>query len=380
MTGFARFAGLVLSIWLAGTQLASAQLLLTEDEIAATLSHGPWPPEITADPSNRMSGNVAAIALGEALFFDPSLSRDGDFSCASCHNPALGFSDGLPHSMGRVQLDRNAPSLWNLRWNRWFGWSGASDSLWSHSVLPLTHPDEMAHDAESLKNALSASPHARSYARLFGAIETQDPVQTMINISKALAAFQETLVTGQTSFDRFRDALEAGDLASASTYPAAAQRGLKLFVGRGNCSFCHLGPLFSNGEFHDAGVPYFIDKTRVDAGRFGGLQILLSSPFTLDGEYSDDPTKAGAWAVNQVKPLHSDFGIFRVPGLRNVARTAPYMHNGSLTDLTAVVQHYNTINLERMHTDGEAILAPLGLSDSEVVDIVAFLNSLTEEP
>ncbi|MEP4194112.1 MAG: cytochrome c peroxidase [Aliishimia sp.] len=352
-----------------------AEVLLSQDEIAQTLLHGPWPPAIESDPSNRMSGDAGAIAVGEALFSDPILSRDMSMSCASCHDPEQGFSDGLIRSKGRTELDRNAPTLWNLRWNRWFGRGGDTDSLWAHSILPMAHPDEMDHTPDSLHAALADSDYLPRYEALFGPLG--ESKETLVNVAKVLASYQETLITTQTPFDGFRDALERGDMVQAATYPAAAQRGLQLFLGRGNCNFCHLGPMFSNGEFHDAGVPYFIDETRVDQGRFGGLKALLRSPFTLAGEYSDDPDKTGAWAVEQVRPLHSDFGTFRVPGLRNVAKTAPYMHNGSLADLTAVVQHYDKIDLERLHADGELILRPLHLTALETADLVSFLESLT---
>ncbi|MEM9105031.1 MAG: hypothetical protein AAGC96_05195, partial [Pseudomonadota bacterium] len=106
---------------------------------------------------------------------------------------------------------------------------------------------------------------------------------------------------------------------------------------------------------------------------------LLESPYTLDGNYTDDPDRTGAWAVRNVRRTHADFGTFRVPTLRGVARTAPYMHNGSLADLHAVVAHYNQIDLERLHADGEAILEPLNLSDTEVDDLVSFLRSLSDD-
>lgn len=356
-----------------------AEVLLTPDEIARTLSHGPWPPAFETDPSNRVSGKPAAIALGKALFSDPVLSRDGTMSCVSCHDPAHGFAEPKARAIGKVMLDRNALSLVNLARHRWFGWSGGNDNLWAQSLAPIVNADEMGHDAASLKAALQSSSRAKDYGAVFGPLAEQDANPVLVNVSKALAAYQETLVTGPTSFDRFRDALEAGDLASAAQFPQAAQRGLQLFLGRGNCAFCHSGPAFTNGEFHDAAVPYFISATRVDSGRHGGLQALQASPFTLAGSFSDDPEKRGAWAARQVRPLHSDFGTFRVPGLRGAARTAPYMHNGSLADLQAVVQHYNTIDLERLHVDGEAILAPLGLSAGEVDDLVQFLLSLSDD-
>ena len=373
------FLILLFSLSLIGTFNAQAEILISEDEIDQALLHGPWPPEFSVDPSNKVSGNPDAIKLGEALFSDPILSKNGEMSCQSCHDPATGFSDALPRAAGRKTLDRNTPSLMNLRSHRWFGWAGGSDNIWAQSIAPILHGDEMGHDRDSLKEAISASSYVSAYGDLFGPITQHESDEVLVNISKALAAYQETLITGQTSFDRFRNALEAGDIKAASEYSASAQRGLQLFLGRGNCAFCHSGPAFTNGEFHDAGVPYFITETRVDEGRFGGMKTLKNSPYTLAGEFSDDPEKSGAWAVNQVRFQHSDFGTFRVPGLRGAARSAPYMHNGSLSDFDAVVEHYNAINMERLHVDGEAILQPLGLTEREKEDLVTFLKSLSDD-
>jgi cytochrome c peroxidase len=364
---------------LASFTAAKGDVILSDEEIAQALLHGPWPQQVGKDPSNRVSGNHEAIALGEALFSDPILSRDENMSCASCHDPNNGFSDALPRAVGKKLLDRNTPSLVNLRSHRWFGWAGGSDNIWAQTIDPILNVDEMGHSAESLKTAITTSVYSETYGALFGDISDHAPEDVLVNISKTLAAYQETLVTGQTSFDRFRDALEAGDMVTAVAYSASAQRGLQLFLGRGNCAFCHSGPAFTNGEFHDAGVPYFITETRVDEGRFGGLKAIKQSPYTLAGDYSDDPEKSGAWAVNQVRFQHSDFGTFRVPGLRGASRSAPYMHNGSLSDLAAVVDHYDGINMERLHVDGEAILQPLGLNEQEKIDLIAFLESLSDD-
>lgn len=301
-------------------------------------------------------------------------------SCASCHDPAREFTDARPRAMGRKLLDRNTQSLWNLAGQRWFGWAGAADSLWSHNIIPLLNADEFGHSHATLKTNLASGAHRADFTAIFGPIDTMSPEETSVNIAKTIAAYLETLTTGKTSFDHFRDALAAGDMAKAGTYPAPAQRGLQIFLGAGNCSFCHAGPAFTNGEFHDAGVPYFIEQGRVDLGRFGGLNALQNSRFTLAGDYNDDPTKAGAWAVENVRFQHSDFGIFRVPSLRRAARTAPFMHDGSLPDLRAVLDHYNDINMERLHSDGEAILRPLGLGRAALNDLQSFLETLADDP
>ena len=229
---------------------------------------------------------------------------------------------------------------------------------------------------EALRDVIQESTFSKPYNQLYGDITKQPDDVVLVNIGKALAAFQETLVTPKTSFDHFRDAIAKEDWAKAAKYLKSAQRGLSLFLGKGNCSFCHSGPLFSNGEFHDAGVPYFIRPGEVDRGRHQGIIDLKKSPFTLASDYNDDPKKAGAWKVNKVATSHFNFGIFRVPSLRNVANTAPYMHNGSLANLEAVVDHYSNINIERLHADGEAILKPLDLTQQDIEDLVSFLKTL----
>ena len=358
---------------------ASAQVILSEGEIRQTLRHGPWPEEVALDPSNRVSGDPSAIAFGSALFFDPALSRDGTMSCATCHQPERDFTDGLARAEGRDLLDRNTQALWNLAGQRWFGWSGDSDNLWAQNLTPILNPLEMGQDEVSLRVTIADGPRRAGYEAVFGDIAAHTPVETAVNVSKALAAYIETLRTGKTSFDAFRDALAEGDMAAAGTYPQGAQRGLQIFLGHGRCTFCHSGPAFTNGEFHDAGVPYFLETGRVDPGRAAGIEALWASPYTLDGQFSDDPAKSGAWAVRNLRFQHGNFGIFRVPTLRRAARTAPYMHDGSLPDLAAVVQHYNNIDMERLHTEGEAILRPLGLSDQQANDLKSFLQSLSDD-
>lgn len=358
---------------------AFAEHLLTPEEVAKTLSFGPWPPERIKDPSNRVSGNADAIALGQLLFNDPLLSKDGVFACASCHHPEQAFTTPISRAIGRGHaLERNTPSVRNLQGLRWYGWAGRSDNLWAASLHPILAEAELAQTTVSLKGAIVTSPYAEPFEALFGSLVTQSPETVLVNVAKVLAAFQESLVTGPTPFDAFRDALAKGDIEAASAYPKAAQRGLKLFLGHGNCALCHTGPLFSNNEFHDAGVPYFLGPSQVDEGRFLGLKHLFDSPYTLSGTWSDDPERRGAWIVETVRKSHADFGMFRTPSLRGVAETAPYMHQGGFPDLEAVIQHYNTIDLERMHTKGEAILRPLGLSDDQVADLITFLETLSE--
>ena len=159
-----------------------------------------------------------------------------------------------------------------------------------------------------------------------------DDERIFVDLGKALAAFLETQVTGRTPFDDFRDALARDDAPGRARYPAAAVRGLRLFVGRGNCTFCHFGPAFTNGEFADAGVPHFVEPGRVDPAGTAASASCAESPYTLLGRFNDDAQRSTAAKTRYVRLRQSNFGEFRVPGLRNVALTAPYMHAGSLAD------------------------------------------------
>ena len=352
---------------------------LSGRDVRLILAHGPWPPRWHDDPSNRVSGRAAAIAFGGRLFRDPRLSRNGTIACVTCHVPGRAFADGLPRAQGLAPTDRNTPGLANARLQRWFGWDGAGDSLWAQSLRPILDPREMGSDLAHLASVVRADADLRRrYRATFGAPPSSDDETVAVNVAKALAAYQETIVTGRTPFDDFRDALARGDVVAAARYPAPARRGLAIFVGKGRCNVCHLGPNFTNGEFHDIGIAFFTGPGRVDPGRHEGIRRVAASRYNLLGPFNDDPTRSTATGTRHVAPEHRNFGEFRVPSLRNVARTAPYMHNGSLATLREVVRHYSGIDEDRLHADGERILRPLHLSDAEIDDVVAFLESLAD--
>ena len=348
----------------------------SREEIARILQHGPWPPPRVRDPSNRVSGKPEAIALGEKLFFEPRLSGTGSVLCATCHAPFRAFQDGRARAFGLEPVDRNTPTVLNAGFYRWYGWDGANDSLWSQSIRPLLDPREMKASAVHVAGVVRAI-FPREYENAFHRKPPANDEEVLIDVGKALAAFQETLVSGRTAFDEFRDSLQKG---VSTDYPAAARRGLKIFVGRGNCSTCHFGPHFTNGEFADTGIPFFIAPGKVDAGRLEGLKRLRSSPYNLLGRYNDDASGRTATGTKHVEMQHRNFGEWRVPGLRNVAQTAPYMHNGSLATLRDVVKHYSELNEDRLHADGERVLKPLRLAPSEIEDLVTFLESLSPLP
>jgi cytochrome c peroxidase len=367
--------------------IAAAPLLAADDallpfsdaEVAQILSHGPWPPEQSRDPSNRVSGQAAAIDLGGRLFFDTRLSRNNDRACATCHVPERSFTDGKKRAVGIAVGDRNTPTLMNPRLQRWYGHDGAADSLWSQSLLPMLNPRELGSEPTKIAEIVRRdADFACRYEKAFGAKpQAGDDEAVMVNMGKALAAFQETLVSERTAFDDFRDALARGDRAAAVKYPLAAQRGLKIFIGKGVCITCHVGPNFTHGEFADIGAPFFIEGGGVDSGRHGGVKKLLASKFSLLGRYNDDASGVAATSTAHVNLEHRNFGEFKVPTLRNLKFSAPYMHDGSMATLPDVVRHYSELKEERLHADGTNILKPLHLSVREQADLVAFLESLT---
>ena len=379
----------LLAVWPA----AQAAVEFSAAERATLLSHGPWPVPWSGDPGNRVSRNPEAIRFGRQLFFDTRFSRDGSVSCATCHRPDGQWSDGRKLGAGLAEVDRNTPALANVRLNRWFGWDGANDSLWAQSFRPLLDAREIGASEKQIADRVRDDPQlACRYQRAFSTAPGADDERVLVDVGKALAAFQETLNTGRTPFDDFRDALARGDRKAAARYPQAAQRGAKIFAGRGNCSLCHFGPNFTNGEFHEIGIPIARKSGGVDWGRYQGIKMLRASRFNLLGIYNDDRQRATGVATRHVALVPQTFEQFRVPGLRDVALTAPYMHNGHLATLRDVVRHYSQIDSSQLHVahvffgdpDGlntapptDTLLQPLRLSEQDISDVVAFLETLT---
>ena len=370
--------------------LAHAQTSeFTDQEKRAVARHGPWPQPVLRDPSNRGSGHPDAIRLGRALFSDVRLSPKGDMACATCHQAGRALTDGRDRAQGRERLDRNTPGLWNVGLARWFGWDGGADSLWGFALQPLLNPLELAsspgHVAQLMRSdATYACLQRNAFGPAVASTAARPPVRpelanerVMVDVAKALAAFMETLQSGKSGFDELHDALARGDAVAAARYPDDARRGLRIFAGRGQCAVCHFGPNFSNGEFHEIGIPYLIAPGRVDPGRQGGIKRVRADRYNLLGGFSDDASRASGSRTRHVTETHANYGQFKVPSLRNVELTAPYMHNGRLATLRDVVRHYSEIPEDRLHQDGEALLKPLRLSETESADLAAFLRSLT---
>ena len=190
---------------------------------------------------------------------------------------------------------RNTLGLANLSTQRWFGWDGANDNLWAQSLRPLLDAREMGNSLAGLAHS-GAQPgrFAAGYRRAFGAEPGDDDERIAVDLAKALAAYPGDSDHAAHALRRLPRRGAARRPRAAATYPAAAQRGLALFIGKGRCYVCHSGPNFSNGEFSDIGVPFFIAKDQVDAGRHGGIKSLLASRYNLLGPFNDDATRSSA--------------------------------------------------------------------------------------
>lgn len=275
------------------------------------------------------------VALGKQLFFDPRLSGDDSMSCATCHLPEKAFTDGRAQAKGRTGklLSRNAPTLLNVGFHDRFTWDGRVESLEAQALLPIQSPDEMHQDLGELERELDAIPgYAQQFQTAFGTKVTRE------GIAKALAAFERTLVTKPSAFDRY----QRGDRDALSP---AAERGRELFFEDAGCGRCHSGPHLSDGKLYRLGV-----------------------------SFEDD-------GLGGVTGKKEDRGKFRTPSLRNVEKTGPYMHDGSMKTLDDVVAFYYRTAPTTVVDDLPLDIEPLlGRSYSEVADIVAFLESLTGEP
>ena len=285
---------------------------------------------------------AAAVALGERLFFDPRLSADGTIRCASCHQPERAFSDSTSVSRGVYgrRGERNAPALINRAYGRAFFWDGRAPTLEQQVLHPIQDSVEMGQPLPALMRRLRGDGSYRSaFARAFGGASAIDSS----TLSRALASYVRTLRSGNAPVDRWRD----GDTAALTP---SAQRGLLLFIGSANCVSCHVGSNFTDEQFHNTGV----------------------SARTARYATAEDPGRA------RVTGRARDAGAFKTPTLRDVARTGPYMHDGSLATLEDVVAFYDSGGRANPSLDAE--IRPLHLTLEQRRDVTAFLVALTGAP
>jgi cytochrome c peroxidase len=368
--------------WLAtvssASQATTAVVRFDAKKIAKILTHSPLagPPP---DPTNAHADDPNAARLGQFLFFDKRLSSNGEIACATCHDPAKSFADERTLSQGLATGKRHVPSLLNVGWQRWMTWDGRADSPWAQASRPIESPTEMGSDRTRLAKLVAGDRELReAYERVFGmSVDPSATDRILAQTGKALEAYERKLVSADSEFDRFAAALRSGDEAAQAKYPEAAKRGLALFIGKANCRLCHAGPLFSDGEFHNIGVPTLDKSPPRDAGRYEGIEEVRRDPFNAAGAQSDDPKGPRAAELAALARTSDLWGEFRTPTLRNVARTAPYMHQGQFATLRDVLHYYSTLEgtVPAGH-HGEQVIKPLHLSDGEIDDLLAFLESL----
>lgn len=369
--------GTIGGIGLAGCDKKSIDIVpvvFTEAEKRAIFKHSPLPPP-PPNPTNRWADDPEVARLGARLFFDSRLSMNGQISCASCHDPERGFSDEKVRSEGLATTDRHSPALWNVAYQRWFFWDGRSDSLWSQSIQPLLSAREMGANYEHIFKVVSSDPILPGgYESAFGAAEGHSPGRFLSNLGKALEAYQRTVISRDSPFDGFVAALKSGQ-PNSDEISESAKRGLRIFINK-QCSLCHSGPNFSDGEFHNLGLPHVANLKR-DAGRYEGISKLLADEFNGMGEFSDDRSEKTNIKLRYLSPKLNNYSEFKTPTLRNVATSAPYMHNGSMADLQEILDFYNKLPSEAVLGHREETLVPLNLSSSERVNLEAFLRALT---
>jgi cytochrome c peroxidase len=309
------------------------------------------------------------VALGKKLFFDGRLSADGTVACATCHDPSKGFTDGRATSVGiKKQVGhRNAPTVLNALYNDTQFWDGRAHLLEDQAKLPITNPIEMGQP--NLDAAVAAVANIAEYRDAFTKVFSRAPNGD--DLARAIAAYERTQIAFDAPFDRFL----AGD---ENALDKSARRGWALFNGRGRCMSCHgmnaTQPTFSDNKFHNIGVSAH-KSNFVDLARKAMVMVDSGNPKEVDrAALETDLSELGRFLVTK---NGADLGAFKTSTLRNVVITPPYFHDGSQDTLWDVLDHYNKGGVQNPFLDGG--IQRLGLSESEIDDLVAFLASLTSD-
>lgn len=362
-----------------------------------------------ADPSNAYEGSADARELGRALFQDPRLSANGKVSCASCHAEDKQFTDTLPRGRGIGTAARRTMPIMGAAGSPFLFWDGRKDSLWSQALGPLEDAREHGSNRVAIVKLL-ALKYKAGYEEVFGpmpnlhslpanaspagsALERQawagmmENERTQVNriyanLGKAIAAYERTITYGESRFDRYAEAIASGDLTGQHILSAQEVRGLRAFIGKGQCITCHNGPHLTDHAFHNTGVP--AGAAAPDKGRIEAIPKLLRDEFNCLGQYSDAKPAQCTELQFLAEEDSSLNGSFRTPSLRNVALRPPYMDAGQFTTLDQVIRHYMrapTAATGRSeitaHGSRDPVRIVIRLSESDGQDIAAFLGSLS---
>ena len=367
-------------------------------------------PAAPADPSNAVERLPAAAAFGKRLFGDARFSSNQAVSCASCHSPDKQFQDGLPLGQGVGTGARRSMPIVGAGHSPWLFWDGRKDSVWAQALGPLE--DAVEHGGNRTRYARLIGTHYRQpYESIFGALPdlpvlltdagplgtsteqaawqamapaTRDAVSRVFaNMGKAIAAYEKTLAYGESRFDRYAQAAIARDARAAQVLSTQEVNGLRIFVGKGQCATCHNGPLLTDQQFHNTGVPPR-DASKPDLGRAAATAKVMGDEFNCLGPFSD----AKAEQCQELRFMATDDpglkGAFKTPSLRNVALRPPYMHAGQLTSLEEAIGHYVKApaaaagHSELAHGEpGHTLRQAIRLTPDEIRDLAAFLATLS---
>lgn len=359
------------------TTQAEAEAPVEQDWPLDQLRHlGPLP-EVPPDPTNRVADDPAAAYYGQWLFFDPRLSGNGEVSCATCHRPEHAFADDKSLAQGLDLGERHAPTLILAAYQRWLGWGGRADSLWMQALGPLENPLEMGGSRQLIAALVREDPHlSAAHKEVFGKIPA-DTDSLFAQVGKAIAAYERLLIRKESPFDLWVRSTLGMDGGDPNALGPQELRGLSIFLGTGRCTLCHLGPTFSDREFHNNQLPSHPRGPKDDAGRYRGARLVQDSPFNAAGPHSDAPQGEAAKRVRALVLSSETYGEFRTPSLRNLALRAPFGHQGQFADLASVLRFYNTLKNQDLRSHHqEQLLQPLRLDGADLLALEAFLLSL----
>ena len=332
------------------------------------------------DPSNRWADDPAAAALGKQLFFDARLSSNGKVSCATCHDPGKDFQDATPLARGVGTTARRTMPIAGTAHSPFLFWDGRKDSQWAQALGPLESPVEHGGTREQYARVVAAN-YRDDYQKVFGPLpdlsrgsaDRDAATQVFVNIGKAIAAYERQLQPEPARFDRYVASWKKNGTPPANVLTADEAAGLALFVGKANCTQCHNGPLLTNNEFHNTGVPQRAGLP-ADRGRITAIESVKADEFNCRSRWSDAKPEQCTELEYLAAASPALERAYKVPSLRNVSQRAPYMHAGQMATMGDVIRHYNNAPAAPA---GHSELKPLGLTKLEMRQIEAFLGTLS---